>query len=62
LNVGVGVANMLPIKPLDGGLLFEEIFKKIFKTHGELAMKILTFVTIVLILFNLFGIGLIRAI
>lgn len=60
LSAGVGVANMLPIKPLDGGLIFEEIFNKVFKSKGKLAIKILSFVTIALILFNLFGISLIK--
>jgi membrane-associated protease RseP (regulator of RpoE activity) len=60
LSAGVGIANMLPIKPLDGGLIFEEIFNKIFKSNGKIATKIISFVTIALILFNLFGISLIK--
>lgn len=60
LSVGIGVANMLPIKPLDGGLIFEEILNKIFKANGKIAAQVLSFITIVLILFNLFGVGLIK--
>jgi len=32
INLGIGMFNLLPIKPLDGGLLFEEIVSK-FTVH-----------------------------
>ena len=32
INLGIGMFNLLPIKPLDGGLLFEEIVSR-FTTH-----------------------------
>ncbi len=28
LNLGIGIANLLPIRPLDGGLMLEEVMKK----------------------------------
>ncbi len=61
INLGVGAANMLPIKPLDGGLLFEEIFKKFFgsKTSSHL-IKITTIITVGLLLFNIFGISIVK--
>jgi membrane-associated protease RseP (regulator of RpoE activity) len=60
LNVGVGVVNLLPMKPFDGGLIFEEIFEKISKEHGKNLINITSVVTAALILFNLFGTGLIK--
>lgn len=61
LSLGVGIANLLPMKPFDGGLIFEELFSKISKTHSGLIIKSLTIVTAGLILFNLFGIGIVRS-
>jgi len=56
LNVGIGTANLLPIKPLDGGLMFEEIVKLFFK--GKWVKNIVTLVsvlTFLLVLIALFG-------
>jgi membrane-associated protease RseP (regulator of RpoE activity) len=36
LNVGIGLFNMLPIGPIDGGQIFREVLKKLF---GEKAAK-----------------------
>ncbi len=60
LNVGVGIANLLPMKPFDGGLIFEELATKIFKNKGKLIANFFTVLTIGLILFNMFGIDIIR--
>jgi membrane-associated protease RseP (regulator of RpoE activity) len=57
LNVSVGMANLLPWKPFDGGLIAEEIFTNKFKKKGKTIAKILTIVTLLLLLFNLFGIN-----
>ena len=61
INFGVGLFNLFPIKPLDGGLMFEEILKHYYK--GENVKKIMNFVSLIvlfLILFNLFGPSLIN--
>ena len=45
-TLGVGIVNMLPAKPLDGGLVFEEILKKHFgKKKGKELSIYLTIVT-----------------
>lgn len=62
LNFGVGTANLLPMKPFDGGLIFEEIANRIFKTKGRYIANIFTLLTIGIILFNLFGIGILKGI
>lgn len=48
LNFGIGMFNLLPIKPLDGGLFFEEIFSKL--KHGDKLYATLSILTIVLII------------
>lgn len=54
LNVGVGIANLLPWKPFDGGLMIEEFFVKSLKKKGRIVANILTFIVIALVLYNLF--------
>ncbi len=49
VNVGVGMANLMPIKPLDGGVMWEELLTKISKKKGKLLSKILAAITLVLI-------------
>jgi len=54
LSIGVGIANLLPMKPFDGGYMFEEFFVKLFgKKRGKLAIKIMTIITIALLLSNI---------
>lgn len=61
LNLGVGMANMLPIKPLDGGLFYEEILKKYFGDRSKKLMKFISIAVAILFLFNIFGIPIIRS-
>jgi membrane-associated protease RseP (regulator of RpoE activity) len=56
LNIGVGIANLLPMKPFDGGLMLEEISARFLKKHTRLIVKIFTILTIGLIVYNMFGI------
>ncbi len=46
LNLGVGIVNVLPIKPLDGGLMFEEFLKS---KIGKKAEKISTMVSVLIL-------------
>jgi len=56
LNLGVGLINLLPIKPLDGGLVFEELFKIIFKRrYVPHLINALSAFTFALIMINLIG-------
>ncbi len=55
LNLGIGLANLLPIKPLDGGLMFEEIAKTAGIRSWENVVKFVSMFTLVLLLFNIFG-------
>ncbi|NOQ38261.1 hypothetical protein GQ472_05210 [archaeon] len=55
LNLGIGLANLLPIKPLDGGLMFEEIAKTAGIRSWKNIVKFVSMFTLVLLLFNIFG-------
>jgi membrane-associated protease RseP (regulator of RpoE activity) len=56
LNMGIGVFNLFPIKPLDGGLMLEEIIKHYYKGKGvKYLVNGLSLFTLILILINLFG-------
>jgi membrane-associated protease RseP (regulator of RpoE activity) len=52
-NLGIGIINLLPIKPLDGGLFFEEIVAK--KKRGRMMVKIVSGILLFLLLFNILG-------
>ncbi len=54
ISLGVGVVNMLPVKPLDGGLFFEEIFVKYFGNKGKLLIRATTILIVGILIFNLF--------
>jgi len=56
LNIGIGLINLLPIKPLDGGLLFEELISKYLKPKvtKTIVSGVSAFFVLVLV-FNLVG-------
>ncbi len=62
LSAAIGVVNLLPIKPFDGGLFFGEILTRLFKDKGNLIINVTSVILIGLLLFNLFGISLLRSI
>lgn len=55
LNLGVGVFNLFPLKPLDGGLMMEAITQHFFKEKGKIVANYISIFFLLLILFNLFG-------
>ncbi|OYT41522.1 MAG: hypothetical protein B6U78_02870 [Candidatus Aenigmarchaeota archaeon ex4484_224] len=61
LSLGVGLANLLPIGPLDGGRMWEEILIKWNKKYGKKIFKLISFLTLALLLFALFGIPIVKA-
>ena len=54
LNLGIGLVNLLPIKPLDGGLIFEEIVGK-FTTKTKTTVSLVSSFFLVILIFNLIG-------
>jgi len=56
LNIGIGTFNLFPIKPLDGGLMLEEIVKHFYKGKKvNYIVNGISLFTLALVLFNLFG-------
>ncbi len=55
LNFGIGFANMLPIKPLDGGRMWDVIFKRVSPKNAGIMTKYLGIVTFMLIILNFIG-------
>jgi len=54
LNLGVGIVNMLPIKPLDGGLIMQEYLKWKFNNYVKIA-NIISIIFAIILLFNIIG-------
>ncbi len=56
LNLGIGIVNLLPLKPLDGGLIAEAISQKYLgEKKSKYIVRLLGIAVLFLILFNLFG-------
>jgi len=55
LNFAIAIFNILPIYPLDGGLMIEAITKKITKKYYKQIVGTVTIFTIALLLFTIFG-------
>ena len=62
LNFGIGIMNLLPWRPFDGGLMSQEILTKFFNKKGKIAANVLMIITYVIVLYNIFGIKIIEAI
>ncbi len=62
LNLGVGMVNLLPIKPLDGGLIYEELLDRYLTNHKRLLINAVSIFTFALIILNVIGPGLISQI
>ncbi len=54
INAGVGIVNLLPLKPLDGGIIFEEIISDM-TTNARKVTGAVSIAMLLLLLFNLFG-------
>src|SRR3989344_5532888 len=52
INLGVGLANMLPLKPLDGGRMWELVFQKVSKKHSKTLTHGIAWITFILIIAN----------
>ncbi|UCG95050.1 MAG: site-2 protease family protein [archaeon] len=52
INIGVGVVNMLPIKPLDGGLIIETLGERFLPKYKDNITKGFSFIFLFLIIGN----------
>jgi len=56
LNIGIGVFNLFPIKPLDGGLMLEEVIKHFYRGKKvKYLINVVSLIMLCLVLINLFG-------
>ena len=55
LNLGVGVFNLFPLKPLDGGLMMEAVCEHYFNKKGKQISNIVSVLILILVIFNIFG-------
>ncbi|MBI4017402.1 MAG: site-2 protease family protein [Candidatus Aenigmarchaeota archaeon] len=55
LNVGIGLVNMFPIKPLDGGRLMEVLARRFAPRFAAGVVRVSTALVLVLVALNLFG-------
>jgi membrane-associated protease RseP (regulator of RpoE activity) len=54
INLGIGLFNLLPIKPLDGGLLFEELLSR-FTKRAKPVTKAVSIVLGLMVIFAIIG-------
>lgn len=53
LSIGIGVVNMLPLKPFDGGLFFEEIFVKYLGSkNGKKLINVTSLIVVAMIVIS----------
>ena len=52
INLGVGAFNLLPIKGLDGGRMWELVFVRASKKHGLRILDITTWLLILVVVLN----------
>jgi membrane-associated protease RseP (regulator of RpoE activity) len=62
LNIGIGIVNLLPWRPFDGGLMSQEILTRYFRKNGKTIANVIMWLTYGLVFFNLFGVKIIQAI
>jgi len=51
----VGIFNMMPLYPLDGGLIVESISEKFSKKHGKKISRAITYLILLILIFNFIG-------
>ncbi len=53
LSLGIGMFNLLPLGPIDGGQMFRETMKKIFPNHGLQIWKFVSYCLLAILVFTL---------
>lgn len=61
LSIGIALANLLPIKPLDGGLMMEEAASVISPRKPKKLARTVSMIALLLLLYTLFGPMLLKA-
>jgi len=56
INLGIGMFNLLPIKPLDGGLIFEELTGKFLRRNATRLLTMgVSLLMVAVVVFNIVG-------
>ena len=55
LSLAVGAVNILPLYPLDGGLMIQAVSEKLFKKSAKRIVSIITYVMLIALLYVTFG-------
>ncbi len=53
LSLGIGMFNLLPLGPIDGGQMFRETMKKLWPKHGHVVWSCVSYLLLAILLFTL---------
>ncbi len=53
LNLGIGIFNLVPVGPIDGGRMLQLVFRKILKKKGDKYFKAISMIMLIVIVANL---------
>ncbi len=53
LNLGIGIMNLLPLKPLDGGLILESLSEKFYPKKSEDIVRVVSGLSLLMLLMTL---------
>lgn len=57
INLGVGIVNLLPVNPLDGGKMWNVVLKRYVPKHAKKIMKALGYIILALLIANFLPLG-----
>ncbi len=57
INLGVGIVNLLPVKPLDGGKMLDVVLKRYVPKYSKRIMRVLGYLILALLIANFLPIG-----
>jgi membrane-associated protease RseP (regulator of RpoE activity) len=53
LNLGIGIFNLVPVGPIDGGRMLQLVFRKVLKKKGDKYFKAISMIMLLVIVANL---------
>ncbi len=57
INLGVGIVNLLPVKPLDGGKMWDIVLNRYVPKHARRIMKALGYIVLAILIANFIPFG-----
>ncbi|MFQ6057175.1 MAG: site-2 protease family protein, partial [Methanosarcinales archaeon] len=54
-SLAVGIINILPIYPLDGGLIIQALTDRFFKKRSKAIVKAITYVILLILIYDFVG-------